>query len=209
MKIKLTLLAGVLLPVLLFTGCWDEPDGSDLVTDQLASISSYDKNTNFGQYKTFYIPDFIVQVTESGTQWQHIDNDAAKNVLNEITLNLENAGYQKVDNSASADLIMNVAWTEITNVVVGYPWWWDYWGYWGYDWYYPYYPYYPVAVVGSYDVGLLMMELAQNKPDNTGKYPIEWMGYVRGIEYVTVHSNAEINSAIDDCFKQNPAFSKK
>jgi hypothetical protein len=54
-----------------------------------------------------------------------------------------------------------------------------------------------------------MMEIAENKPDNTGKYPVVWMGYVRGIEYITVHSNAEINSAIDDCFKQTAPFAGK
>ncbi len=206
MKIKLTLLTGTMLMALFFTSCWDEPTSTDLVTEQLVSISSYDTSKDFTKYKTFSIPDYVFEVTGDGTQWSEISNSDAQNVLNRITMDLEDAGYTKVDTTAGPDLVVNVGWADITNVIIGYPtWWWDYWYYWDYDWYYPYYPYYSAAVLGSYSVGLLMIQIAENTPDpNTGKYPIIWTGYVRMIEYITVHSNAEIDSAIDDCFKTPP-----
>ncbi len=208
MKIKLTLLSGAMLMALFFTGCWDYPETSDLVTEQLVSFSSYDPTANFKDNSIVYVPDYIVKVNSDGTS-QNIyanQNDNVKKVLDEIKVQLQNAKFTIGTSQATSNQTMNIAWSDINYVQIAYPtWWWDYWDYW--DWYYPYPPYYPYpVVVGSYDVGVLVMEMGSNSEDASGKHPIYWMGGVRGIADIFVRPDSEYKSAIDDCFTQTKAF---
>ncbi len=205
-------LALAFIPTLLISACtFDVPGDEERAEDQLASISQWDVNADFSSYTTVAIPDTIFQLVSENdviVQKPVPPSSTTEQILAQVKASLTKYGYTVKTKSelagANPDLAVNVVWTRITNTVVYYDWWayYDYW-YWWWDWYYPY-PYTP-AFVTSYSTGNLLMTITDVKNAQPGNpLRILWNATVRSILDGTTFSQAEINSAINDCFAQTP-----
>ncbi|MEI6888238.1 MAG: DUF4136 domain-containing protein [Bacteroidales bacterium] len=203
---KLTLLAAGFLSL---ASCSKYPPLSSRLLEDLAILTQYDVNTNFGQYKTFSMVDSISYISDKSTK--KILDAQAKAVLTRIAQDLTSRGYQEVAKSTNPDLGINVSAIEVTNVTAYYPGW--YWGYPGYyppDWWgYPgnsyYYPYYPTYYT-SYSSGTLSIEMVNFKKINPkGQIPVVWNAFIRGLLTGT-HTTVDITNSIDQSFAQTPVL---
>jgi len=199
-----------LLLILLATGiglisCSKYPPSSSRLTEDLAIYTKYDVSCDFTKFKTYYMSDSLVKVSDKDSGWVY--NSEVNTVTSRIAQNMTWLGYTRTWNAKTADLYVGVSYIYNINVSVYYPGW--YWGYYPYDYwggYYPYYPYYPTYVT-SYAVGTLLMDIldVQNPVDK--KYPVRWNGYIRAL-LTGGHSTAQIEASIDQAFTQTKGFPK-
>jgi hypothetical protein len=202
---RLTLIAAGILAM---ASCSKYPTTSSRLLEDLAVLTQYDVNTNFGQYMTFSIVDSLYYINEKDSGKVLTPN--AQLVLNRITQDMVSRGFWQVPKTAQPDFGINVAAIKTTVTTVYYPGW-----YWGYPGYYPpgwwgygseyYYPYYP-AYYTSYSSGTLMIEMVNFKkitPD--GKVPVVWDAFIRGL-LTSTHTITDITNSIDQAFNQTPAI---
>ncbi len=202
----------ILFMGLMFTACESYPDYDDYVDEQLISVSSYSNEANFSGYSTYSIADTVV-IVDNGTITKVLITDTKypyiQKYVAQVKKNMDAVGYTYSTDAKKPDLGVMLSLVKSTNTYVSYPWWWweyCYWYYWSCG-YYPFYPYpYPV-VVGGYSVGVLAMDMFDLKNKVATKVPAVWTGVVRGL-YTGAHSDAEIENAIDQCFKQTLPFQK-
>ncbi len=200
----------ILLPAVIFilAACTKYPPADSRMLEDLAVLTQYDVNTDFGQYHTFAIVDSIAYISDKDSG-RYLD-DNARALLNRISLNMINRGYLKVSKDDDPDFGINVSAIKILNVTAYYPGW-----YWGYPGYYPpywwgygggyYYPYYPVYYT-AYASGTLILDMINFKKKTTDeKYPIVWNAFIRGL-LTGDHTLGELESSIDQAFTQTPAI---
>jgi len=198
----------IALGILGMVSCSKYPSGSSRLLEDLAVLTQYDVNTNFGLYKTYSIVDSIYYVT--GKDSSMVLNSDARLVLNQIIGNMNLRGFKQVAKTAKPDLGINVAAIKTTTVSVFYPGW-----YWGYPGYYPagwwgygsgyYYPYYP-TYYSSYTSGTLVMEMVNFKAITpSGQIPVVWDMFIRGL-FTGTHTSTDMTNAIDQGFTQTPAI---
>jgi hypothetical protein len=205
---KLLKLSFIALGILAMVSCSKYPTASSRLLEDLAVLTQYDVNTNFGLYKTYSIVDSIYYIT--GKDSSMVLTPDAKAVLNQIIGNMNARGFKKVAKTAKPDLGINVAAIKTTTVTVYYPGW-----YWGYPGYYPagwwgygnsyYYPYYP-TYYSSYSAGTLVVETVNFKAiTDKGQVPVVWDVFIRGLLTGT-HTISDVTSSIDQAFTQTPAI---
>ena len=205
---KLLKLSFIALGILAMASCSKYPTASSRLLEDLAVLTQYDVNTNFGLYKTYSIVDSIYYIT--GKDSSMVLTPDAKAVLNQIIGNMNARGFKKVAKSAKPDLGINVAAIKTTTVTVYYPGW-----YWGYPGYYPagwwgygssyYYPYYP-TYYSSYSAGTLVIEMVNFKDvTDNGQVPVVWDVFIRGLLTGT-HTTSDVTGSIDQAFTQTPAI---
>jgi len=204
--LKLTLVA---VGIVAMVSCSKYPSASSRLLEDLAVLTQYDVNTNFGLYKKFSIVDSVYYV--SGKDSGKVLTPETTAILNQIIGNMQARGYQKVDKkTGNPDFGINVAAIKTTTVTVFYPgWYWGYPGYyppgwWGYDggYYYPYYPTY----YSSYSAGTLIIEMVNFKAiTEAGQIPVVWDVFIRGL-LTNTHTLSDVTSSIDQAFTQTPAI---
>ncbi|MFZ4521788.1 MAG: DUF4136 domain-containing protein [Bacteroidales bacterium] len=204
MKTKLILLclgAGLIL-----ASCSKYPPSSDRLLEDLAVYTKYDETVDFTTFKTYYMSDSIVKISDKDSGLLY--NSQVQSITARIAKNMNSLGYTRTTNAKTTDLYLAVSYIVNVNVSVYYPGW-----YWGYPGYYPpdywgsggyYYPYYPTYVT-SYSAGTLLMDLmdVKNKVDN--KIPVCWNAYIRGL-VTGNHSTSQINDCVDVAFTQTKGF---
>ncbi|MFC5412638.1 DUF4136 domain-containing protein [Larkinella bovis] len=183
------------------------PDAlSDLTPeDSQVFITNRDQSVNFAAYKTFSLPDSVVQI--SNDQAQLSNTGLEPPFLNRLAQELTNRGYQRVSRKDSADL--GVAVMLVNNSYVGVssmpfsPYYLDYWGYgglggWGgYSPYYPsYYSFYEVS-----DTYWLIQAIDLKHPNTTDKeLKVVWQAQIRGNG---IFDAASIDSILTRVFEQS------
>jgi len=184
----------------LLWGCY--PGGPDYVEEMDVSLTKHNPDYDFVGKATYAMPDKIVKITGNVTEGEDptfIPDATAQKILAIIADNMSALGWQRVDVSASPDLLLTPAAWETTTIYYYY----DYW-YWWYGGYYPYWGYYPPVYVSSYTTGTLLMNLID--PDILGSNgnPVnQWAGAVNGI-MTGAYDVERITTAIDNTFAQSP-----
>lgn len=169
--------------ILIFASCQKDPDMGELDVDFVV-VTDYDSDVNFGTFGTYYIPDSILVIGSSSTPtWVASQGD---DVIQEIVDNMDQRGYTRSSNKATADLGIQATFIQNTTYIASdplYPYWWwgypgpDFWGDWG-GWYYPY------PIVYSYNVGTLIAEMVNLNSPTTGIDPqlqVVWTAAMSGL----------------------------
>lgn len=185
----------------------------DKLDNDFVVFTNYDKNTNFGVFSTYYVPDSVLLISSSAKAEYWTDANADQ-IVNTFVAQMSARGYQRVDDKLDADLGLQISYVESTNYFYDYNstpyWWWGYPGYWypGYwgtgwgDWYYPY------PVIYSYSVGSLLTEMVDlTKTPNPGakeKLPVVWTAYMSGLLSGNSQFNMQLTvRAIEQAFAQS------
>lgn len=201
-----------LFAVLLFASCQKDPD-LDKLDNDFVVFTNYDKNTNFGVFSTYYVPDSVLLISSSAKAEYWTDANADQ-IINTFVAQMNARGYQRVDDKLDADLGLQISYVESTNYFYDYTgspyWWWGYPGYWypGYwgtgwgDWYYPY------PVIYSYSVGSLLTEMVdltkEPTPGSKEKLPVVWTAYMSGLLSGNSQFNMQLSiRAIEQAFAQS------
>lgn len=181
---------------LLMVSCYPEDPGyyEDLDT----VYTNYTEGFNFGSKGTYAMPDKVVKIEGNlieGQEPEFVKEPYNSEIIQQIEINMASLGWTKVDDPASAGLVLFPAVMTNTTIVYYY----DYW-----CWYYPYYCswgwYYPEAT--SYSTGTLLMTLiadGENYIEPTSVWFAAGNGVVTG-EYNT----SRVTNAIEQAFKQSP-----
>lgn len=188
------------------SACEKDPDMNKLDAD-LVVYTDYDKDADFGSYKTYFLPDSILEAgSYRATYWK---DENAKAILNKVVEEMNNRGYtrildpEKKDEASVGVQLSYVAQTTQVTTVGGY-WggWWDYgfWGPWS-GWYYPY------PVTYSYNTNTLVMEmvdLSAGTSSTTKSLPVVWYASASGFQYSGQFNQRMLQDAVVQAFDQSP-----
>lgn len=207
-----------LIPVLLlaafaFASCEKDPD-MDKMDNEYLVYTNYDKQANFKQFSTYYLPDSILIIgnTEKPEYWKGAE---AADILAAYATNLEARGYTAATSKATADLGVQVSYIKSTYYFTDYgqsEWWWNYPGYWGSNywgnwggWYYPY------AVNYNYTTNSFLTEIINLTVEEgtTKKIPVLWTSYMNGLAYSSAVNKKLAINGVNQAFKQSPYLTKK
>jgi len=163
-------------------------------------ITKYDQNFTFTNKGTYAMPDSIVKITgelAEGEEPVFVKEPFNTNILNQIAKNMDDKGWERVDDPSQADLTLFPAALSVTTVYY----WYDYW-----CWYYPWYcgwgydPYYGDAY--AYTTGTLVMTLISNDNDYVDP-PVVWAGAINGLLSGTF-DQSRVDKGINQAFDQSP-----
>jgi hypothetical protein len=185
---------------LLLGSCKKDPLNNLTNEESRIYITNYDTVANFSAYATFSITDSVAVIQDN--QFAGHSYDAYDvNIINAMTQQMTQRGYQLVSKSANPDLAINISRVlSSSTVLFSYADYWDYYGdfYDPYYWGYPGYGYYDPYAVGAYTVnsGGLEIDLLdlKNAAANGNKLVGLWTGLARG-EDVFNPSNASAEVA--------------
>ena len=182
---------------LVFTGCYPDPT---IYTEDLDLVyTNYDDQLNFKAYKTYAMPDSIVEVVReisSPEDLEFLQEPYNTKILTAIADNMAAYGWQRVDDPEQADMVLlPAAWTNTTVVY-----WYDYW-----CWYYYYgcgWGYYPPYYTTSYTTGTLVMGLIMNG-DEQLELKKAWGAALNGV--LTGNNNIDrVTKGVNQAFTQSP-----
>ena len=199
---KMFLFACLLLGL---SACEKDPDMNKLDAD-LVVYTDYDKDADFGSYKTYFLPDSILEA--GGYRATYWKDENAKAILNKVAEEMEDRGYtrildpEKKDEASVGVQLSYVA--QTTQVITGGYWggWWDY-GFWG-PWSGLYYPY---SVSYSYNTNTLVMEmvdLSAGSDGTTKNLPVVWYASASGFQYSGQFNQKMLQNAVVQAFEQSP-----
>lgn len=208
-----------LIPLLLvaffLASCEKDADTGKL-DHQFAVYTNYDKNVDFEQFQTYYLPDSILIIGDKD-KTEYWNDANAQRIIDTYVFNMDNRGFLRVTEREDADLGLQVSYVKNTYVYTdyGYPeWWWGYpgywdapyWGNWGGGWYYPYAVSYSYST-GSFLTEALNLNAAQGQ---NAKLPIIWSAYMSGILSGSTDTNVELaTKAVSQAFIQSPYLTNK
>ena len=193
---------------LLTFSCEKNPDYEKLDAD-LVVYTDYDKTSDFSEFKTFYLPDSILEVN-GGHKVEYWKDENAQKLIQEVNEEMKDRGYVRISNSADkskADLGIQMSYIAKTNIVIsgGYGFWdYGYWGPWWGGWFYPY------TVGYSYNTNTLMIEIVDltqkdaSKEGKGNKLPVIWHSHSSGYQYNNMYNNQYLMRAIQQAFAQSP-----
>ena len=208
-----------LIPLLFATfflaSCEKDAD-TDKLDHQFAVYTNYDKDVDFKQFQTYYLPDSILIIGDKD-KTEYWNDANAQRIIDTYVFNMDNRGFLRVTERENADLGLQVSYVKNTYVYTdyGYPeWWWGYpgywnapyWGNWGGGWYYPYAVSYSYST-GSFLTEALNLNAAQGQ---NAKLPIIWSAYMSGILSGSTDTNVELAAkAVSQAFAQSPYLTNK
>ncbi len=188
--------------------CQKDPDTDRLDNDYLV-YTNYDSSTDFKSFNTFHVIDSILIIgnDEKAAYW---NNANSQKIVDAYSTKLQSVGYEPVENSEDADLILQLSYISTTYYFNSFgpgPWWNSYPGYWnwgGWGWYYPY------SFTYSYSTGSIIAELVNTDaptPQND-KLTVVWNSYICGLLNGNNLSLSRTMEAITQAFAQSPYLSK-
>lgn len=201
---KILLLAGI---ALLATACEKDPD-MDKVDADLVVYTDHDGDADFGSYKTYFLPDSILEA--GGYKSSYWKDENAQAIIAQVEANMEARGYIRETDASKkdeVDLGVQVSYVAQTNYVTTgsyYGGWWD-WGFWG-PWWGGWY--YPFTMTYSYNTNTLVVEML----DLTGKgtegeqkanIPVIWYANASGFQYSGRYNQSLLLKAVDQAFEQS------
>ena len=153
----------------------------------LVVYTDHDNNAAFDGYKTYFLPDSILEA--GGYKASYWKDENAKALVDAVAQQMDSRGYTRLtdpEKKDQADVGVQLSYVAQTNHVVSYPsygGWWDYgfWGPWWGGWYYPY----PVSY--SYDTQTMLIEMVDLT--KKGHFGSEEAGHSRGMvcQHVRIH----------------------
>lgn len=190
---------------LLVSACEKDPDVGDLEAN-LAVYTDYDNDVDFGAFKTYFLPDSILEAGSHHASYWKDENALA--IISEVESQMESRGYTRItdpEKMDEANVGVQLSYiSQTTHVVTGgyFGGWWDYsfWGPWS-GWYYPY----PVSY--SYDTNTLVMEmvdLTATGDDGTQKLPVVWYADASGFDFGGRYNLHLLEEAVVQAFSQSP-----
>ena len=155
--------------------CEKDPDMSELDTD-LTVYTDYDSSADFGSYKTYFLPDSILEAGgHKATYWK--DENAMK-IIKAVESQMNERGYTRLTDPEDKD---NADWG---------PWWGG--------WYYPY------PVTYTYSTNTLVMEMVDLTGDTDGKnIPVLWYANASGAQYSGMYNLQLLVNSVQQAFKQS------
>ncbi len=178
---------------LLLVSCYPGEPLSPSDTDVVVTFR--DKNADFSNKSTYAMPDSVIYVVKKDSV-VFLEANLANQILSAIDNNMQQYGYNKVDNPNQADVVI-VALATKTTWVAGscYPWYWDWW--WGYPgWCYP--------VAYTYNTGTILIVMVDAHQQGDVSRNALWVAGLNGLLDTASNSQARINRAIDQAFRQSP-----
>jgi hypothetical protein len=201
-KLKILLLATIAISVMVFSSCFNDYGLTESDYDIVLTLN--DTSADFTTYKTFIIPDSVVQLGGSGGNAQY--NSI---MLNTFVNQLESKGYTRVypSDTVRADLVALISTTTTNNYVITTDFW-SYWGWYGWGSYYPWgpgYSYPPVYAGYSFTTGTMLMNLIDiAKSDTTNKkVATVWLGALNGV-LESDNVSERIVNGVNQAFTQSP-----
>ena len=212
------ILAPLAAVAIFFASCY--PNNGTVYNSSLDTVMTlFDEKVDFTQFKTYAMPDSIVNICDdpSSSDCIELDDNYDQEVLDQLASKFQDLGYtRELDpENNGADVFIFVSKVATKNVGgYSYPWW----GYWG--WYpgfgYPGYPGYPPGgwnpwypwggtVVYTYTTGSLLVEMLNTKDfdENGGTVTSVWAGGMNGLlEGSQVPER--ITNNINQMFAQSP-----
>lgn len=189
------------------TACKENAINDLSPADSPVYITNYDRTTNFGQYKTFSLPDSVV--IESNTGYQPTLGPLESRFVSNVASALTSRGFQRVARGDTADL--GVAIIRVNNLYTGvgvdpYGYYGGYWGgyYGGFGGYYPYYPSYYTYQVADQYWEIQMVDLKNQPATTSGTEPqlnVIYDATVRGSDIAT---QQDVDAATTAIFNQSP-----
>lgn len=187
------------------SACEKDPDMNQLDAD-LVVYTDYDKGADFGSYKTYFLPDSILEV--GGYRATYWKDENAKAIINKVAAEMDARGYTRIldsEKKEEANVGLQLSYVAQTTQVItgGYcGGWWDYgfWGPWS-GWYYPY----PVSY--SYNTNTLVMEMVDLTADEGGaqkNLPVVWYASASGFQYSGQFNQMMLQNSVVQAFEQSP-----
>ena len=183
--------------------CEKDPDMSELDTD-LTVYTDYDSSADFGSYKTYFLPDSILEAGgHKATYWK---DENAMNIIKAVESQMNERGYTRLtdpEDKDNADLGIQLSYVDESYQVVSggyFGGWWDYgyWGPWWGGWYYPY------PVTYTYSTNTLVMEMVDLTGDSDGKnIPVLWYANASGAQYSGMYNLQLLVNSVEQAFKQS------
>ena len=204
----------LLLAVFAFAACEKDPDMDKLDNDYLV-YTNYDKQANFKEFSTYYIPDSVMVITDK-SEPEYWKGQAASAIINAYKTNLNNKGFVYTADKDAADLGVQVSYIQSTYYLTAYGqpyWWWNYpgywnapyWGNWG-GWYYPYVVNYSIST-NSFLTEILNLKAPEGAKE---KLPVLWTSYLSGPASYSGNVNETlVVQAINQSFAQSPYLTNK
>ncbi len=118
---------------LTLAACEKDPDMNQLDAD-LVVYTDHDNNAAFDGYKTYFLPDSILEA--GGYKASYWKDENAKALVDAVAQQMDSRGYTRLtdpEKKDQADVGVQLSYVAQTNHVVSYPsygGWWDY-GFWG------------------------------------------------------------------------------
>lgn len=209
--------------LMLVSSCQKEPD-FDQLSSNFMVYTDYDKNANFSQFTTFYVPDTIkILGSKTVTNWvgtafsQPDGSPNAEKIIMATISNLVNRGYTQIsnpDDRKTADFGLQLFYVENTyyfttyNSIYNspyywYDWWWG--GTWGpgWGWGTPVY-----ASTYSYKVGSTLGEMIWMNTTAKTLDPV-WSFYITGSLSGSTFNDAQRTvEGVNQAFAQSPYVKK-
>lgn len=194
---------------LTLAACEKDPDMNRLDAD-LVVYTDHDNNAAFDGYKTYFLPDSILEA--GGYKASYWKDENAKALVDAVAQQMDSRGYTRLtdpEKKDQADVGVQLSYVAQTNHVVSYPsygGWWDYgfWGPWWGGWYYPY----PVSY--SYDTQTMLIEMVDLTKKDTSEVkkqdiPVVWYVSMSGFMYGNGRVNRQLLlDGVNQAFEQSP-----
>ena len=174
--------------------------------DSPVYITNFDRSVNFGQYRTFSLPDSVIVESNNSyaTEQSTVSTQFVTNVANALTAR----GYQRVSRGQTADL--GVAVIRVNNAYTGvasnpYSYYSSYWGggFGGYG-YSPYYPsYYTYQVTDQY-WEIQVVDLKNSPATGTGQQQQLNVVYDATVRGTDITDTQAVDAATTAIFSQSP-----
>jgi hypothetical protein len=192
-----------LLVIVMFS-CY--PSGPSDVTDTDVVITAYDSQFNFGNIRTYALPNEVFELEGS----DDVNHDYDDIILDEIEKNMNALGYVRENNPLAngADIVVIAAIGRTDQTWVGGGGWWGWpgWGYWP-----PYGPgwgiWYPWPTVVTFSTGTLFIQMLDPNDPNQDEeqIPARWAGALNGVLSSSTAADVQrIISNIAQMFDQSP-----
>ncbi|RIV17878.1 DUF4136 domain-containing protein [Fibrisoma montanum] len=200
------------------TACRDNAIDDLSTDDSQVFITNYDRNVNFGQYRTFSLPDSVL--VESNNTYRGSLSTVEARFINQLAAALTSRGFQRVAQGQTADMgvaaiRVNNRYTGVTSVPYS-PYYLDYWygaGFYGglgpgFGGFYPYYPnYYQFYQVSEQYWQVQVVDL-RNRPANGGNTGSDQnqlrVIYQADIRGNGIFSEESVDRAVNAIFEQSP-----
>lgn len=177
------------------------PYGPEDIEDFDIVGTFYDKNVNFGNFKTYAMPDTIVKVTSAATSSEKGEYDDL--VLSQIEANMGAVGYSRVQNPEQADMLLTVSVVRDDGYSIDGSY--DYGDYYGDRYDYGSGGYYYTGSDYQVETGTVLMNLANHKDGDTSKESAMWLGMLNGVtEQSFTNTSRRLIELINKAFAQSP-----
>lgn len=190
------------------TACRENAINDLSPADSPVYITNYDRSVNFGQYKTFSLPDSVI--IQSNDSYAAVKNSVSDRFVTNVASSLTAKGFQRVSQGQTADL--GVAIIFVNNQYTGvasnpYSYYSNYWGY-GYGGlgglggFYPYYPsYYTYQVTDQY-WEIQIVDLKNSSATGNGQQQVNviYDATIRGTDITDTQS---VDTAVTAIFNQS------